>query len=251
MENIGVFSTKAQQYARYRWDYAPAAIQRVFAAAGLAEQSVVADIGAGTGILTKHFAGRVRQVVAIEPNAEMRRLAAQALAGAPGCLVIAGRAEATALADRSVDLIAVAQAIHWFEPQPTLAEFRRILKPGGWLAILGNRGTDPQLAAALEPLFPAESDTHGLMMGKETPLAFYFGHDQSRQQDFAFTARQTWEQFLGSLSSASYAPDEGSRLYPAFASGVRQVFERFSRAGLVESQAVTYLCLGQPIEAAA
>jgi ubiquinone/menaquinone biosynthesis C-methylase UbiE len=69
------YSSKAEKYARYRWDYSPLAIQAVFDSAHITRASSIADIGAGTGILTRHFVGRAGRVWAIEPNAEMRQMA--------------------------------------------------------------------------------------------------------------------------------------------------------------------------------
>ncbi|RPJ21675.1 MAG: class I SAM-dependent methyltransferase [Chloroflexi bacterium] len=245
MKTTEVFSSKAEKYARYRWEYASQAIQTIFDVAQITSQSSVADIGAGTGILTRHFIGKVQQIFAIEPNLEMRQLAVQALGSYSACHIIDGRAEATTLADGSVDLITVAQAIHWFEPQPTKTEFLRILKPGGWLAILRNDGTNAEIGKALGKVYPSETDTLPLMKGRGTPISFYYGGDSYLKQTFDFTVQQDWEKFLGALSSASYAPDEGSPLYASFERAAKQVFDGFSTDGLMVSPAVTELCLGQ------
>jgi ubiquinone/menaquinone biosynthesis C-methylase UbiE len=114
-----VFSSKAEKYARFRWDYAPLAVRTIFDIAHLSNESIVADIGAGTGILTKHFVGKVKLIYAIEPNLEMRRLAENQLGQFPSWRTIAGIAESTTLPDHCVDMITVAQAIHWFDPQQT------------------------------------------------------------------------------------------------------------------------------------
>jgi len=244
METIEVFSSKAEKYAKHRWDYAQA-VQTILDMTQVSHQSCVADIGAGTGILTKHFIGKVKLVLAVEPNAEMRQMAIKALEPYPSCHIIDGRAEATTLSDHSVDLITVAQAIHWFEPRPTRAEFLRILKPGGWLALLRNYGTDHEAGEMLEKIFPKETDTSTLMKGRDTPISFYYGGDDYIKQTFAFTLQETWGEFIGALSTASYAPDEGSPLYADFESAARRVFDRFNTGGLVVSHVVTELCLGQ------
>ncbi len=249
MDPIHIFSSKAEKYARYRWDYAPQAIQAIYDVTQLSHQSSVADIGAGTGILTKHFLGKVKKVFAVEPNAEMRQFANQAMASDQACQIVDGRAEATTLPDHCVDLIAVGQAFNWFEPQLTRAEFVRILKPGGWLAALHNYGTSQEIGEALEKIFPPETDTLALMKGKGTPMSFYYGGNTFFKQTFAFTVQETWEQFLGGLSSASYAPDEDSPLYAGFVRAARGVFDHFRREDLFVSQAVTELCLGQIKEA--
>ena len=245
METIDVFSSKAEKYAKYRWDYAPQAIRTIFDVTQVSHQSSVADIGSGTGILTKHFIGQVKQVFAIEPNAGMRRLAIRALGTYSSCHIIDGRAEATMLPDHSVDLITVAQAIVWFEPQPTKTEFLRILKPGGWLAILRNYGTDQDVSEALEKITPTETDTLTLMKGIDTQKSFYYGNDDYLKQTFEFTMQDTWEEFIGGISTASYVPDEESPLYADFECGAKKIFDRFSTVGLLILHGVTELCLGQ------
>ena len=73
------FDGKAEAYAQWRPDYAPQAIEAMLALAGIGANSVIADLGAGTGMLTRHFADRVGQVFAIEPNAQMRAVALSGL----------------------------------------------------------------------------------------------------------------------------------------------------------------------------
>jgi SAM-dependent methyltransferase len=245
MNPTDIFSAKAEKYARYRWDYAPQMIQRICELTGITSQAVVADIGAGTGILTRHFIDRCKLVYAIEPNASMRALAAKALGSMARCRVLDGRAEVTGLAAQSVDLITVAQALNWFDPLPAREEFRRILKAGGWLAIIRNQGTYGDLDAALETVYPKETDTKAWMKGKDTPLSFYFGDRDFLQESFVFTKAETWEEFFGSLATASYAPDEGSALYDQFERSAREAFERFSTGGVVVSEVETKLCLGR------
>jgi SAM-dependent methyltransferase len=245
MEPGEVFTSKAEKYARFRWSYAPQAIQAIFDITALGAGDVVADIGAGTGILTRALAGKAGQVYAIEPNPQMRRLAAQALEGFPECVLVDGRAETTTLLDHSVDLITAAQAVHWFEPEAARLEFYRILKKGGWIAFCRNNGTDEELGQALQAIFPPELDTGHLMIGKRRPKTYYFCGDDYRKYHFPFSTRVSRDAFLGSLLSASSAPDDGSEFYSDFVSSALEVFERFSKDGLIELHAATELHIGQ------
>jgi hypothetical protein len=174
----------------------------------------------------------------------MRRYAVRALGDHPACHIVDGRGEATTLPDGSVDLIAVAQAIHWCDPHPTRAEFTRIAAPGCWLALLRNRGTNAELGAALSQIYPPESDTEVAMVGKREPRSYYYPGDY-QVQTYPFATRNIWETFLGALSTASSAPDEDSPLYAEFARGARRVFERYSVGGVLESHGETELWLGR------
>ncbi len=250
MQTSGIFSAKAEKYARYRWDYAPKAIRRIFELTGIDAGSLVADIGAGTGILTRHFVGKCQLVYAVEPNRPMRALAEQSLREMSGWQALDACAEATMLPPHSLDLITVAQALNWFDPQPTRHEFRRILKADGWLAAIRNVGSyGSGLDAALETVYPQETKTVTWMKGRDTPVSFYYGSDDFLQESFTFSQPQTWEQFFGSLSTASYAPEEGSPLFEPFEQAARRAFERFSIGGVVISEVETKLCIGRIMQA--
>ena len=106
--------------------------------AGLDRPDVV-DLGAGTGLSAVVWAGSARQVIAVEPSADMRRLAtgriAEAAAGsATRFTVLAATAEDTGLPDGCADVVTASQAMHWFDADRALPEIARLLRPGGVLA---------------------------------------------------------------------------------------------------------------------
>ena len=250
MDNKRIYSTKAEKYARCRWDYAPAAIRAIFDLTGLPTDGVVADLGAGTGILTRHFTGRAGKIYVVEPNDEMRREAEKALVGCDDCVLLDAPAEATGLPDGSVDLITVAQAIHWFEPQAARNEFLRILKPGGWLVLIRNYGTDDEMGRALNAVCTPENgvDPHSVAPPpRNTPAEFYYGAGSCQKLTFPFEEQQDWEGFIGAMLSASYMPDEDHPAYAQFEAAVRQVFERFSQDGWRTLHGVTEMVIGQPV----
>ncbi|MEI2581717.1 class I SAM-dependent methyltransferase [Scytonema sp. PRP1] len=128
------FCDFASDYAKYRPSYPAAAIDFILEGIDTQLPIVVADVGAGTGISSRLLAERGVRVLAIEPNADMR----QAAAPHPRVEFREATAEATGLSDASVDLITCFQSFHWFNPEPTLLEFHRILKPSGRLAAVWN-----------------------------------------------------------------------------------------------------------------
>ena len=212
--------------------------------------SCVADIGAGTGILTRHFADRAGRVYAVEPNREMRQMASLHLRSSASVQVLEGHAEATTLPSRSVDLITVAQAIHWFDPESSRTEFLRILKPGGWLALLRNYGTDPALGKAVAALLvPGNGIERQPMAQRATgrPASYTYGHTDILTRTFPFVLYETWESFFGSLCSASCAPDEDHPLYANLERAARRLFAQLGVANRLEVRGETELCLGQVV----
>ncbi|MDF5727428.1 MAG: methyltransferase domain-containing protein [Rhizonema sp. PD38] len=128
------FSDRAGDYVKSRPSYPSAAIDFILSGLSPSLQLVAADIGAGTGISSRLLAERGVRVIGIEPNMAMREAAELS----PSVEFRDGTAEATHLPDASVDLVTCFQAFHWFKPEPTLSEFRRILKSSGLLALVWN-----------------------------------------------------------------------------------------------------------------
>ncbi len=248
--SITRFSTKADAYARYRWDYSPRAIACVVETACLSPASRVADIGSGTGIFTRHMADTAGTVYAVEPNAGMREQAEVLLAGHRAFVSINGCAEDTTLPDESVDVITVAQALHWFEPDETRREFRRILRPGGWLAVLWNRSTHQQLNEAFSELFTEANGWDTKPATNPTPgqAIRHFLNDDCLQRSFSVVEQETWEHFLGALRSDSHAPDECHPRYERFEQSARRVFDRFEKHGRLAVSFSTELRMGHLCE---
>lgn len=247
MDTTATYSRKAEKYDKFRWDYSANAIQAIFEFTQLSNESSVADIGGGTGILSKHFLYKVKNVFIVEPNSEMRQIAETNLSAAT---IIAGAAENTTLPDHSIDLVTVAQAIHWFDPEPTRREFQRILKPQGWLAILRNYGTNKNLNESIDALSTEENGvdfSSSASLPEQKDMNFYFGHDHFHRKTFPFSFRQGWKEFIGSLTSASYMPDDDNPLYGNLENATRKVFDKFSVDGWLTVCGKTELHLGQPI----
>lgn len=129
------FDDAAQEYERGRPGYPSAAIDSLTRELDLSQQSVVIDLAAGTGKLTRELTRRFDEVIAIEPLAAMRDQLARA---APTARALEGTAEHMPVPDASADAVLVAQAFHWFDGRRALDEIARVLRPGGGLALLWN-----------------------------------------------------------------------------------------------------------------
>ena len=249
MDTRQVYSTKAEKYAKYRWDYAPQAIAAILEITQPSARSILADIGAGTGMLTKHFVDKAQRVYAVEPNAELRRILARDLQAFLCVCVLDASAEETTLPDSSVDVITVAQAIHWFDPEPARREMLRVLKSGGWLALVRNYGMNKEKGEAIGSLMTEEYGADFTVVTdrpKEVPNQFYFGHDHFQKLTFPFRSSQNWEQFIGSLTTVSFMPDEDHPLFGKLEAKAREVFTHYSQDGHWLFEGETELIIGQP-----
>jgi SAM-dependent methyltransferase len=201
------FSNRAADYVKFRPSYPSAAIDAVLAGLDAPAKLRAADVGAGTGISARLLADRGVRVIAIEPNAEMRG------AAQPHARVEwrDGRAEATGLADASVELVLCAQAFHWFEPVATLREFHRVLVPRGRVALMWNsRDFGDELTTGYHE---AILGAGGTSVMESTPLdTQIFAREQftpPKLTEFANQQCLDLAGLLGRARSASYAPNAG------------------------------------------
>ncbi len=133
-----LFTSKAADYDHGRPGYPASLVDWLELAVDARFGQRVADVGCGTGLLAERFIAHGYQVVGIEPDSAMGDVAVGRLGNLPSFTLRTGVAEATGLPDGDVDGIAVGTAFHWFEPRSTADEFRRILRPNGWVALVGN-----------------------------------------------------------------------------------------------------------------
>jgi SAM-dependent methyltransferase len=148
----------ADVYERGRPDYPRAAVERIVECLDLRPGRTVLDLAAGTGKLTRLLSPSGANLIAVEPLREMR---AELERRVPDVLTLAGTAERIPLADAFVDAVTVASAFHWFDADAALHEIRRVLVPGGGLALIWNtRDERSALQLALSELVhPLRGDT--------------------------------------------------------------------------------------------
>ena len=243
------FSSRVENYVRYRPSYPKEVIDVLSAECGLTPEFVVADIASGTGLFTRLLLENGNRVFGIEPNKEMREAGEHYLAEFPKFTSVEATAESTTLPDHSVELITCAQAAHWLNREEALREFRRILKPDGFVVILFNDrqvkgnafaddyeklvvkyGTDYSEVQRLGRIFEG-TDFFAPFRCEKRALPNY--------QDFDYTSLE------GRLLSSSYAPQKGDPSYAPMITGLKQIFEKHQHDGRVRMEYDTNIYFGR------
>jgi SAM-dependent methyltransferase len=223
------FSDRVENYVRYRPGYPPEVMRTLRDECGLTPAQVVADVASGTGIWTRMLLENGNHVFGVEPNAEMRQAGERLLTSFPKFTSVAGTAEATTLADTSIDFVTAAQAAHWFHRAPARQEFVRILRPGGWLVLLWNeRLTDstPFLREYEQLLLTYATDYADVRHEGTTDEIHQF-FDPVPFQERIFAVRQEFDYtgIEGRLLSSSYAPWPKHLHYAPMLRELRQIFD--------------------------
>lgn len=232
------FSDRVSNYVKYRPDYPREIIEYLVQHCSLTPDSIVADVGCGTGISSRMFLEYGNQVFGVEPNAAMREAAIEQLAQFPGFTAMDGTAEETTLGDESVDLVLAAQAFHWFDPSRTRSEFTRILRPGGYIVLIWNeRSLDADL-------FHVEYEDLLLKYGKDYAKVRHddlerldlqgFFPKPFREASFENFQIFDFEGVKGRMLSASYMPNEHDERFPAMLSELKSLFAKHAETGKIK-----------------
>jgi len=243
------FSNRVEDYIKYRPGYPPQVLQLLQSEAGLDASWAVADVGSGTGILTELFLKNGNAVFAIEPNKEMREAAERLLPAYENFHSVAGSAEDTTLEPSSVDLVVAAQAFHWFDRGRARAEFKRVLRPSGWVSLIWNdRETDTtpflrEYELALRNLGLDYQQVNHRNIDEQS-LREWFGPD-FRKAEFPNSQRLDWAGLRGRALSSSYVPALGHPKHDAFFGELEQIFRRHERQGYVSVEYTTQVFYGR------
>lgn len=237
------FSDRVADYVRYRPSYPAEVMETLRQEAGLTAGMPVADIGSGTGIFSTLLLGAGAEVYAVEPNAAMRQAAESRLAPNPLFHSVTGSAEETTIAAKSVGLVTAAQAFHWFDVPRARAEFARILRAGGGVALLWNsrRERSTPFLAAYEALLHRYGTDYAQVnhrgIDARRLLEFFGGELEIRS--FSNAQRLDWAGLGGRLLSSSYAPAPGHPDHLPMMAALERLFAEFSQDGQV---AIEYDC---------
>jgi SAM-dependent methyltransferase len=248
------FSSRVDNYIRYRPGYPVEILDLLKAQYGLATASLIADIGSGTGISTELFLKNGNPVIGVEPNKEMREAAERLLKGHPHFHSVAGTAEATSVESQSVDFIVAGQAFHWFNRETTRREFMRILKPNGWVVLIWNdRKTDASpFLHAYERLLKAYATDYEKVDHKQIDVQVVRTFFEPGPVSLHVFPNRQWFDFeglKGRLKSSSYAPEPEHPNYSPIMNGLKSIYDEFQQNGIISFEYDTTVYCGQFNEA--
>lgn len=250
MKNHEKFKGKAEVYSKYRPDYPIEYVRYLIDSNCLGADSKIADIGSGTGILTRQLLQEQLIVIGVEPNDEMRQIAEESLQNEANFISINATEQQTGIESNSLDLVTVAQAFHWFNHVAFKKECQRILKISAKVALVWNsRDLNSQIvlenAEICKKFCPNFNGFSGGI--EETPdiYAKFFRDDQYEYREFRNDLAFTLEGFIGRNLSASYAPKPGQPNYSLFIKALTEQFYCYADEEMVIFPKVTKSYVGQ------
>ncbi|HKI69168.1 MAG TPA: class I SAM-dependent methyltransferase [Verrucomicrobiae bacterium] len=247
------FSNRVENYVRYRPGYPDAIIDLLREACGLTRESIVADVGSGTGKLAELFLNSGNKVFGVEPNKEMRETGERLLKHFPDFISIEGTAESTTLPKQSADFITAGQAFHWFQSEPCRTEFSRILKPNGWVVIVWNDrqiNTRPFLADYENLLRKFGTDYEKVNHRRVTENAAVedFFRTKPRLRIFPNSQQFDFDGLKGRLLSSSYTPEAGQSKHNEMLTALKRIFDAHQSGGRVVFEYDTLVYYGRLVE---
>ncbi len=255
------FSDRVDNYVKYRPHYPTEVVDFLKAEGILAQNSVVADIGSGTGISSELFLNNNYKVFGVEPNEPMRHAAEAILqhyADKKLFVSVNGKAEDTNLDDHSVDVVVCAQAFHWFNNDWFKRECKRILrgsvpsgKPNGSVVLMWNdRRTDSTDFLKVYEDFLQMFGTDYLVVNhkntqERSQFDNFFGEGNYKEKSFYNYQDVNFEGLKGRVLSSSYMPNEGHKDFDFMIYCLKKIFMRYQENGVVRLDYDTKIYYGQ------
>jgi SAM-dependent methyltransferase len=241
------FSNRVADYVQFRPHYPIEIIDLLSAKCELTPESVIADIGSGTGLLAKIFLENGNPVIGIEPNKEMRKAGQEYLAEFGRFTSMDGTAETTRLPANAMDIVIAGQAFHWFDHAKARTEFMRILKPEGFAVLVWNvrRVDSTPFLRDYETLVTTFGTDYQEINHKnsqaQSVLAPFFGGEYFTAR-FDNIQRFNLDGLMGRIHSSSYMPAHDHANYTPMAKRAKEIFDAHQQNGKIafEYDAVVY-----------
>jgi ubiquinone/menaquinone biosynthesis C-methylase UbiE len=231
------FSDRVDNYIKYRPGYPSEIIDYLKSESILKNDSIIADIGSGTGISAELFLKNGNTVYCIEPNKEMREAAEKLLKDYPNFISVNGTAENAPVPGKYFDLIVCAQSFHWFDIEKVKNKFKHLLVESGSVCLIWNErkiNSTPFLSAYEELLNKFGTDyksvRHEIIDDKKLTEFFDKGY---KSKTFPNGQVFDFEGLKGRLLSSSYAPNEHNPHFEPMIEELKDIFERHQHNGNV------------------
>lgn len=248
MYNEVKFCGKAMLYDNGRPTYAESLIDKLYSEYSFSSRSIIADIGSGTGIFTEQLLKRGSIVYSVEPNADMRIQCEKKLKRYRNFISVKGDASNTHLLDSSVNIVTVAQALHWFPLNEFCKECNRILKQPKLVVIVYNQrcnnAINEKLTSTIARYCNLNNNSSGpafIETNKKIIHDFFHGRFTEFHQNNPL--EMDYNKFLNYWLSRSYAPPRGSKIYEPFVNDMITVFNHYAKDGVLtlEHESVAYI----------
>ena len=251
MLNEDKFIGKADTYAKYRPSYPSEFINYLYSKVHFNENSVIADVGSGTGKFTELLLKKGSLVYGIEPNVDMRSVAEKALSCYGNFRSVKSSAESVAVPDKTFDFITVAQAFHWFDREKFKSECHRLLKDRGKVVLVWNtRDNNDELVKANymvnQKFCPGfKGFSHGMTEDKPGDYGDFFKNGMCEHEVFRNELKFDENSFIGRNLSSSYAPKENDTNYLLYIDALKELFRKYSKAGFLTMANITKSYVGE------
>jgi SAM-dependent methyltransferase len=246
------FSNRVEDYVKYRPGYPKEIVKYLETGFGLKQGSTIADIGSGTGISSELFLNHGYKVIGVEPNKEMRDKSEELLGKNPAFSAVNGNSDDTNLDAQSVDAIIAGQAFHWFDRKKASVEFRRILKPKGFIALIWNeRLTTSDFEKEYDVLIVKHSTDYVQVDHRNIDIdkiSEFFNGAPIEQEIFGNQQIFDFNGLEGRLLSSSYVPSKGDAGYQAMSDDLKVLFDQYQENGVIRINYATKVFVGRVSE---
>lgn len=248
MDNTQLFTGLAEAYTYGRPEYSLEFIEKLYDKYSFTTDSVIADIGSGTGKFSKQLLQKGSTVFGVEPNDSMRMAAEKEFCGNFNFISVKGDAVHTNLKDNSVDFITTAQAFHWFDIDKFKIECARILKPGGKILLIWNvRDMDSPVNRESYKVFekycPAfRGFSGGIRRDDERIERFFDGKYQ--RISYSNPLYYDKERFIKRSLSGSYSLKKGDVAFDKYCFALEEIFHKYEKDGILRMENNTEAYIG-------
>lgn len=234
------FRNKVSHYDLYRPEYPDGILRKIEKKFNIdLSTSYVAEFGSGTGKFTRHLSSSAKHVIAIEPEKEMIDYINVYRKPCSNVNLVCGTAEESTLPDDSVDFVFAAQAFHYFNINKATHEFQRILKPRGKVFLIWYfSNMDQKISSDIRTCF--YNYKKNLQQVKRLSISMsdissYFPNSLVIHSDIGEISQvMNYDEFIGSMFSSSYAPQEDTELALSYKNEMNNIFLINESGGYVE-----------------